>query len=270
MSNRSLLQNVSRSLAAAAALLTVAGTAMATPSTQVWIPSTDVQAFKTIHLNVDSYIRTKNNPDGSRTPTAYVLGPTVGVSPFEKVQAEVGFDLIYVGYDGVDAQGNTVKIDSNPFYGHAKIATPEGALFAGSPAIAVGGYNFGTRKDVTDANISYGQVAKTVPVLGRLSAGYYTLNGKSWVAASGLDANGNDGDDHGVLLAWDRTMSEISDKLWLAVDYQGGDNAYGALSFGAAWAFAKNVSVIFGYDVYNDKARAGQNTATVQVDINFP
>jgi hypothetical protein len=30
------------------------------------------------------------------------------------------------------------------------------------------------------------------------------------------------------------------------------------------------VSVIFGYDVYNNKARAGQNTATVQVDINFP
>ncbi|HEY7586930.1 MAG TPA: hypothetical protein VH866_10520, partial [Candidatus Deferrimicrobiaceae bacterium] len=59
-------------------------------------------------------------------------------------------------------------------------------------------------------------------------------------------------------------------KLWLAVDYQGGKNAFGALSFGASWAFAKNTSVIFGYDVYNNKDRAGQNTFTVQLDINFP
>jgi hypothetical protein len=42
------------------------------------------------------------------------------------------------------------------------------------------------------------------------------------------------------------------------------------LSFGASWAFAKNVSVIFGYDIYNNKKVAGQNTATIQVDINFP
>jgi len=25
----------------------------------------------------------------------YVFGPTVGVSPFEKIQAEVGFDLVF-------------------------------------------------------------------------------------------------------------------------------------------------------------------------------
>jgi len=56
----------------------------------------------------------------------------------------------------------------------------------------------------------------------------------------------------------------------VAVDYQGGKNAFGATSFGVSWAFAKNVSVIFGYDVYNNKSRAGQNTATVQLDINFP
>jgi hypothetical protein len=65
-------------------------------------------------------------------------------------------------------------------------------------------------------------------------------------------------------------MSEISDKLWAAVDYQGGKNAFGATSVGVSWAFAKNVSVIFGYDFYNNKARAGQNTATIQLDINFP
>ena len=67
-----------------------------------------------------------------------------------------------------------------------------------------------------------------------------------------------------------RDDDQISDKLWVAIDYQGGKNAYGATSFGASWAFAKNVSVIFGYDIFNNKDRAGQNTATIQVDINFP
>src|SRR5450759_2668496 len=40
-----------------------AGTAYATPSTQIWIPSTDIQPYKTVHLNIDSYVRTK--PEGS-------------------------------------------------------------------------------------------------------------------------------------------------------------------------------------------------------------
>ena len=70
-------------------------------------------------------------------------------------------------------------------------------------------------------------------------------------------------------------MTEISDKLWLAVDYQGGKNYLGVLSFGASWAFSKNVSVIFGYDIYNNKNayyntnNQNANTFTTQVDINF-
>ena len=70
-------------------------------------------------------------------------------------------------------------------------------------------------------------------------------------------------------------MTEISDKLWLAVDYQGGKNYLGALNFGASWAFSKNVSVIFGYDIYNNKNayyntnNQNANTFTAQVDINF-
>ena len=52
-------------------------------------------------------------------------------------------------------------------------------------------------------------------MIGRLSAGYFAGNKKVLV-----DENGNS-DEKGVLLSWDRTMTEISDKLWLAVDYQG-------------------------------------------------
>jgi len=78
-----------------------------------------------------------------------------------------------------------------------------------------------------------------------------------------------------LLLSWDRAMPEISDKLWLAVDYQGGKNYLGALNFGLSWAFSKNVSVIFAYDVYNNKKafynsnNVNANSFTTQLDINF-
>lgn len=260
MNSKALHRRIFRTLFSVALLCAVsAGTAMATPSTQIWIPSTDIQPFKSFHFGFDTYIRANRNDDGSRTPAIVDLGLTAGVLPFPKIQAEVGFDLI----DQADPFGKY------PLYINAKLGTPEGVWFKGSPAVAVGGYNFGTKNNVTDVNIVYGLVAKTFPVVGRLSAGYYGLN-KDAALATVFDANGAKGDEHGVLLSWDRTMTEISDKLWLAVDYQGGDNAYGALNFAFSWAFAKNVSVIFGYDIYNDKARGGENTYTVQLDINFP
>lgn len=248
------MKRLSRILITAMALTIAAtGVAMATPSTQIWIPSTDVQAFKTLHLGLDNYLRTSSGDSDTR-PNVYDLGLTAGVLPFEKVQAEIGIDYLVNGVSGYD---------SNPVYFNAKLATPEGALFTASPALAVGGYNIGTNSDDdsafrTDMNLVYGLVAKTLPVVGRLSAGYYTGND---------DVLGDDND--GVLLSWDRTITEISDKLWLAADYQGGDNSMGAFSFGAAWAFSKNVSVILGYDIYNEKALAGENTFTTQVDINF-
>ena len=244
------------------------GVAMATPSTQIWIPSTDVQAYKTFHLGIDSYIRTTKNDSRVREPNVYDIGPVVGFLPFEKLQGEIGFDFLSTASE---------PNDSHPWSGNIKIATPEDSLFKMSPAIAVGGYNLAPALGSNSAsgvvagqNIVYGLVARTIPAigpvpsLGRFSAGYYRGSEKALVN-SDLKA-----DNDGVLLYWDRTMAEISDKLWFAVDYQGGKNADGAVNFGASWNFAKNVSVIFGYDVYNNKERAGQNTFTTQLDINFP
>ena len=70
-------------------------------------------------------------------------------------------------------------------------------------------------------------------------------------------------------------MPEISDKLWMAVDYQGGKNSFGVLNFGFSWAFSKNVSVIFAYNDWNNKKvfydskNENVNSFTIQVDINF-
>lgn len=227
--------------------------ANATPSTQIWIPSTDVQKYKTFHLNADNYVAAAKEDSGSWKAPAYVIGPTMGVFANDKVQAEAGFDVIKAG----------LKADSYPLYLHAKLGSPEGALFAGSPAFALGGYNFGAKKDVTNQDMVYGLAARNVGKIGRFSAGYYAGNDKVLVDENGDKAN------TGLLLSWDRTIGELSDKLWAGVDYQGGDSAVGALNFGVAWSFASNTSVIFGYDVYNNAKVAGKDTYTVQLDINF-
>ncbi len=258
----STLGRIARTFGAAAALCGLAaGTAGATPSTIVWIPSVDVQPFKTFHLTFDSYLRAKQNPDGARGGAIVDLGLEAGILPYEKIRAEAGFDL-------VDQPGPPGK---HPLAFNAKVGTPEGAWFKGSPAVAAGGYNFGTKsgdarrgEPATAMNIVYAVAGKTVPVLGRFEAGYYAGNRKVLV-----DENGRS-DEKGVLLSWDRTLSEISDQLWAGVDYQGGRSMMGSLNFGLAWAFAKNVSVIFGYDVYTNRATGGQDTYTVQLDINFP
>lgn len=230
-----------------------------TPSTQIWIPSTDFQTWETMHLGLDNYFRT-SKINGIRGAGIFDIGLTTGLLPFKKFQGEIGVDYLYMG-DG--------NYDDHPIYFNAKIGLPEDALFKGFPAVALGAYNFGLKTNLTNYNIIYGLIAKTIPLIGRLSAGYYTGNDKLLVDENLKKVN------NGVLLSWDRTMTEISDKLWLAVDYQGGKNYLGALSFGASWAFSKNVSVIFGYDIYNNKNayynsnNQNANTFTAQVDINF-
>jgi len=231
------------------ALFLFVAIANATPSTQIWIPSTDVQPFKKMHLGIDTYIKTQSR-DGTTEPTVTNIGLTMGVLPSEKIQMEVGIDYRDTGGD-----------HTYPLYFNAKIGMPEDALFIGSPGIAVGGYDFGTKNNVTNYNIVYGLVAKTFGNFGRLSAGYYSGNDELL-----LDINGNK-DNHGVLFSWDRTITEVSDKLWTAIDYQGGKNSYGGLSFGVAWKFAPNLSVIFGYDIYNESSY--KPTATIQLDIDF-
>ena len=226
----------------------------ATPSTQLWIPSTDVQKFKTVHLNLDSYFRIENEPNGTRKAPMFMLGPTFGILPFEKIQAEAGFDLMF--------QGDS-NLDEHPLYFHAKVGTPEDSIFKWSPAFAVGAYNLGIKSKLTTQNIIYGLFARTLPFIGRISAGYYYANPDLFVNASGNKAN------HGLLVSWDRTVTEISDKLWLAVDYQGNDSALGSTNVGFAWSFSPSVSVIFGYDIYTSNTVAGKDTFTVQVDINI-
>lgn len=259
-------------------LATGAATALATPSAQIWIPSTDTQAYQTVRLEIDNYVRASGTKDsatpGARDPNIVDVGLTVGVLPFKALQMEVGFDYLVTAND---------PNDQHPWSGNLKLATPEDSLFGYSPALAVGLYNGRPVKDIAsnDApsvasgqNIVYGLVARTVPALGalpslgRFSAGYYR-GAKRALVDDPDPARAKPAND-GVLLSWDRTMKEISEKLWLGVDYQGGDNVDGSCNLGFSWNFTPKVSILIGYDLYTRKNQAGGNTLTSQVNISFP
>jgi hypothetical protein len=220
---------------------------LATPSTQIWIPSTDIQGFLNPHFGWDVYLT------NTGTGTVSNGGITMGVLPFKKVGLEVGIDYR-------DLSGD----HRYPVYFNAKLGTPEDAFFKYMPAIAVGGFDFGTKDSATNYNVTYGLIARTFPIIGRLSVGGYTglSPDKLWTSSDGKV------NKSGVLASLDRTMTEISSKLWLAIDYQSGNNGYGALSFGASWNWAPNVSTILGYDIYNDSNLA-KPTVTFQLDINL-
>ncbi|MEW5758939.1 MAG: hypothetical protein AB1755_05690 [Candidatus Omnitrophota bacterium] len=233
----------------------------ATPTTHIWSPSTDVQPYGVFHLTADAYVPVERDSAGNRPDTVTNFGLTTGILPFDKFNAEVGFDHI-AGYGA---------LDTYPFYFNWKVGTPEDVFSKFFPALAFGEYMIGTKQKKatgvvrTGYNIFYWKAAKTLSIknfsLGRFSAGYYRGD-KDLL----LDANGNS-DNDGVLLAWERIMSEISDKLWVCVDYQGGKNSFGAMNYGFAWKFSPNVSVLFGYDVPNNSNLA--KTFTVQCDIDF-
>ena len=240
---------------ATALIIAASGAALAAPTAQTFIPSTDIQGYATGRLSVYNFTRTSNQ---GGNPNYYDVGLSAGVLPWEKVQAEVGIDYFEGGQGGLG-----VDADKHPIYFNAKLGTPEDALFKYSPALAVGMWNLGTANS-TKQNIVYGLAARTLPVIGRISAGGY--HGSETVLK---DENGHSAND-GLLVSWDRTMTELTDKLWLGVDYMSGKNFNGSLNFGASWAFTKNISFLLGYDIYNDPYTGGKNTVTTQVFINFP
>ena len=229
----------------------------ATLSTLIWQPAVDIQPFLNPHFGWDTYISLKS-PYG----TTVNGGITMGVLPFKKIQMEAGIDYR-------DFNGN----HTFPWYANAKLGSPEGSFFKYQPAIVAGVYDFGFNRDQnnspTNYDIIFGQLGETVWKLGRVTVGGFYGNPRLLVNASSLDSTGAPKKDNvGVLLGWDRVISELTDKLWLCVEYQGTNSGYGALSFGFAWFFAPNVSVIYGVDFIND-SKTYPPVATVQFDINF-
>jgi hypothetical protein len=229
--------------------------ALATASTHIWAPSTDVQPFNVWHVTSDLYLPIERDAAGMHLPAVTNLGLTVGVLPTKKLTVEVGFDH-KSGYGPLDAY---------PMYVNLKIGVAENAYGRFFPAIAAGAYDVGTKHGRTDYNVLYAEVARTFSAggvsLGRLSVGCFAGNEDLLVDASG------EADASGLLAAWERTLTEISDRLWVCVEYMGTESAYGSLNVGASWKFAGNVSMIAGYDMYNNEDLV--DTVTLQVDIDI-
>ncbi|MCX5679676.1 MAG: hypothetical protein NTZ95_03340, partial [Candidatus Omnitrophica bacterium] len=227
-------------LTAAIFLVVFEERAYPTASTHIWAPSTDTQDYGTGHITADVYIPVNKNADGSEANTITNTGLTFGILPFTKFRAEVGLDY-KTGYG---------DLDSYPIYFNAKVAIPEDAYSPYFPGIAVGLYDIGTQPNQTNFNIIYGKAAKTIKVkdlsLGRFSMGYFWGNRDLL-----LDGDGNK-DNRGVLAAWERTMTEISDKLWICVEYQGTRSGYGSTNLGCSWQLTKSTSILAGYEFYNN------------------
>jgi hypothetical protein len=134
--------------------------AYATPSTTYWTTCTsDVQPYGKWHITYDSYF-TVGKKDKKQGDFPTDVGLTVGVLPYEKLNMEIGFDML--------------QPTDDPLFFNAKLGTPEGSLFEGSPAMSFGVFNVGTKKDVTDFDIWHFVVGKTLPQnLGRLHGGAY-------------------------------------------------------------------------------------------------
>lgn len=261
---------LTRIMATASAIVALAcGSAMALPTGQIWIPSTDAKGFKEATVNVINIARFSNATDAGAN--YYDIGVVAGVLPFESVKLEIGLDYL--------TTGTKIKADEYPFYFNAKLATSEDFMVKGMPAFAVGAYNLGTYDNPsmglsTRQNLVYGLAAKTVPVIGRISAGGY-------FGAKRALANGTNNIDtemnSGIMASLDRTISEVSDKLWVAVDYMSGNNGNGQLGFGASWAFSKQISVLTGVQIFNpfynpsggEGLPGGKPAFTTQLFINF-
>ncbi len=220
--------------------------ALGTPSTQIWIPSPDTISSLNVHLGADNYLTVFRKTNDAAWAAPIDIGLTVGLAPSDVFGFEIGVDLF--------------EPSDSPWAFNAKAALLEGGLFEHMPGVAIGIYAVGVEKDVTDMNIAYGLVGKNIWALGRISVGYYWGNENVLVRPNGKP------DEHGLLLSWDRTIEELSDKLWLAVDYQQGRSAMGAIGMGAGWAFSDQIGVILGYVLYGNKV---PGTVTVQLDIDL-
>jgi hypothetical protein len=249
-----------RILAAASAIVALASSmALATPSTTYWTPMTlDIQGYKTLHLGIDNYFTVYNRKStGDQGAFATDLGLTIGVLPFEKLQMEVGIDANYP--------------TDYPYSFNAKIGVPEDALFKGAPALQVGVFNVGTKSKVTNQDILYGVIGKTIPMLGRLSVGPYIGN-----ASVLKNINGNAENagfmvalDHGFFSTKDSAGNEYS-KVVLAGDYASGKNAIGGGGVGVYYYFTKDIDILTGPVWFNEKAINGAWKWTTQLDINLP
>jgi hypothetical protein len=240
--------------AAVLAIAWVPAIASATPSTTYWAPSVATcQAAGVPHITYDSYF-------GKAGGYPVDTGLTVGLIPGSKVNAEVGYDLLLPSSDPIQ------------FYLNGKVCVPENAMGKGAPAIGGGVYSIGFKKGVTDYNIAYGVVQKSLPIGGYLSGGaYYGMKKELFLSSDGKDAR------VGAIVGWlspdiKPGIKGIS-KIDILADVQTGKNAFGGGGAGLDIYFNDYVGIITGPVFFFDKKLQPGGKSwlwTVQLDVDIP
>jgi hypothetical protein len=230
----------------------------ATPSSTMWTPMTlDIQSYGVLHIGVDNYFTVFRKFDGGAGAFPTDAGLTLGILSSSKIQAEVGVDLLGPA--------------DYPWVFNAKIGAPEEALGRHAPALQVGVFGVGTKGDVTNQNVFYGVVGKSLLPFGRVSAGPYVGNGDVL-----RDAGGNE-ENSGFMVGYDRGFAPAKDgrgpeysQVVFAADYASGENAIGGGGAGIYYFFRRNISVLTGPVWFNEEAINGKWKWSIQLDINHP
>jgi hypothetical protein len=259
--------------------------AHATPSTEFWTPATiDVQPYKVWHLGIDNYFTIGRAPSSQIGSGAFAtdVGLTVGVLPFEKLNLEVGVDMLQpidsMVCQGALNNGAVITPCGTVVSGlsfNFKFGIPEDAIFKGSPGIAAGMLNIGTVHQVTDMNIADLIVGKTIGDLGRVHVGGYLGSSSSALMHENGDL-ANATKNMGFMVAYDRGFLPVKDKegkeynkIGLGADYASGKNYIGGYGAGVAFYFTKDISLLTGPVVFNDQVINGRWKWSTQLDINF-
>jgi len=238
---------------AAAAVLATASAAWATPSTTFWTPSTPyTQPYLVPHLTYDTYF-------GEQGAYPIDLGLTIGILPFDVVNAEIGADVLY--------PGNT----DTTFGVNGKVTLVEGKLAPWQPAVSAGVANVGFKKDISDLYLLHAHLGKTFPVIGEIGGGVYTaLNDKLLV-----DKNGEK-DATGFFLHWMGPEIPVGlsglKKIVPAADFQSGSNVLSAVGGGLYFYFTDAIDLLVGPVFFLEpELQPGKADwlFTAQIDIDF-
>jgi hypothetical protein len=227
------------------AVALTAGSVRATPSTNIWNPTTDIEGKRGWHLDIDDYFSVfKNNTKPVHAPTDVGLLYGLGT----------GFEV------GIDVDEPVAYPVGSPVYLNAKWGLP--ATKKIPVDFAVGVQNLGFTK-ASNQMIGYMLVSKTWDKPGRFTlGGYYGMPNVLRVNTVG----GRTGDNAGIIAAWDRNFGK---KWWGSVDIATGQNTYGEASAGAEYKFTKDIGVIFGYVQPMSRGHVANGTFTTQLDVDF-
>ena len=254
------LKEITRAGLGTGLLVLVPVSAQATPSTTYWAPSTaSCQARGVPHVTYDTYFW-KGPAAGAQGAPGYPIdtGLIAGVLPFDKVQGEVGFDLLLPS--------------PYPFFLNMKLCTPESSMFKGSPGISFGIYNWGFKDDVSNYNVLHLMFQKAFPKGGYISAGLYQgLNETLMTNSDGKVVK------TGAMIGAASPDIQIGlkglKKINIVGDVQTGKNVLGAWGFGTNVYFADNVSLLVGPVFFLDKNLQPGGTKymwTAQLDVDIP